>query len=122
MHETIRTSSMGHELNKRGTSLVLVASCLAMLSVEENSTAIMAALPAMTQSLRLGPATVEWVVNAYLLASAMFIVMRPTRLGRAAPPPQAPRCSRLPRSSSRLLRTGPRLSPPARCKGSARLS
>jgi len=48
---------------------------LAMLSVGENSTAIMAALPAMTRSLHLSPATVEWAVNAYLLASAVFIIL-----------------------------------------------
>src|SRR5258708_2170834 len=59
----------------RDPRLVLIACCLAMLSVGENSTAIMAALPAMTSSLRLGPATVEWAVNAYLLASAVFIIL-----------------------------------------------
>ncbi len=59
----------------RDSRLVLIACCLAMLSVGENSTAIMAALPAMTSSLLLGPATVEWVVNAYLLASAVFIIL-----------------------------------------------
>jgi MFS family permease len=59
----------------RDPRLVLVACCLAMLAVGENSTAIMAALPAMTSSLRLGPATVEWAVNAYLLASAVFIIV-----------------------------------------------
>jgi hypothetical protein len=59
----------------RESRLVLIACCLAMLSVGENSTAIMAALPAMTSSLRLGPATVEWAVNAYLLASAVFIIL-----------------------------------------------
>jgi MFS family permease len=59
----------------RDLRLVLVACCLAMLAVGENSTAIMAALPAMTSSLRLGPATVEWAVNAYLLASAVFIIV-----------------------------------------------
>jgi MFS family permease len=59
----------------RGPRLVLIASCLTMLSVGENSTAIMAALPAMTSELRLGPATVEWIVNAYLLASAVFIIL-----------------------------------------------
>src|SRR5262245_22609961 len=46
-----------------------------MFSVGENSTAIMAALPAMTNSLALSPAIVECVVNAYLLASAVFIVV-----------------------------------------------
>jgi MFS family permease len=54
---------------------VLIACCLAMLSVGDNSTAIMAALPAMTGSLHLGPAEVEWVVNAYLLAAAVFIIL-----------------------------------------------
>jgi DHA2 family multidrug resistance protein-like MFS transporter len=59
----------------RDAGLVLAACCLTMLSVGENSTAIMAALPAMTGELRLGPATVEWIVNAYLLASAVFIIL-----------------------------------------------
>jgi MFS transporter, DHA2 family, multidrug resistance protein len=54
---------------------VLIACCLAMLAVGDNSTAIMAALPAMTKSLQLGPAEVEWVVNAYLLTAAVFIVL-----------------------------------------------
>lgn len=54
---------------------VLMACCLAMLAVGDNSTAIMAALPAMTGSLQLGPAEVEWVVNAYLLTAAIFIVV-----------------------------------------------
>jgi MFS family permease len=54
---------------------VLMACCLAMLAVGDNSTAIMAALPAMTGDLRLGSAEVEWVVNAYLLTAAMFIVV-----------------------------------------------
>src|SRR5262245_57222777 len=46
-----------------------------MFSVGENSTAIMAALPSMTNSFALAPAIVEWVVNAYLLASAVFIIV-----------------------------------------------
>jgi predicted MFS family arabinose efflux permease len=54
---------------------VLVACCLAILCVGENSTAIMAALPAMTGSLGFSPATQEWVVNGYLLASAVFIIL-----------------------------------------------
>jgi MFS family permease len=54
---------------------VLIACCLAMLAVGDNSTAIMAALPAMTNSLQLGAAEVEWVVNAYLLAAAVFIIL-----------------------------------------------
>ncbi len=55
--------------------LVLAACYLTILSVGENSTAIMAALPAMTSGLGFGPATLEWIVNAYLLASAVFIIL-----------------------------------------------
>jgi MFS family permease len=35
----------------------------------------MAALPAMTDSLHLSAAEIEWVVNAYLLAAAVFIIV-----------------------------------------------
>jgi DHA2 family multidrug resistance protein-like MFS transporter len=66
---------MYQQVGARGTRLVLIACCLAILAVGVNSTAIMAALPAMVSSLRMRPATVEWAVNAYLLASAMFIIM-----------------------------------------------
>ena len=59
----------------RRPKLVLAACCLTMLAVGENSTAIMAALPAMTAELKLEAAMVEWIVNAYLLASAVFIVL-----------------------------------------------
>ena len=54
---------------------VLAACYLAMLSVGDNSTAIMAALPTMKSDLQFGPAIVEWVVNAYLLAAAVFIIL-----------------------------------------------
>ena len=65
----------------RGESrLVLIACYLAILANGVNSTAIMAALPRMSQELRLGPSMVEWVVNAYLLAAAAFIALG----GRAA--------------------------------------
>ncbi len=59
----------------RDPRLVLIACCLAMFAVGENSTAIMAALPAMSSGLGLDPATVEWAVNAYLLAAAAFIIL-----------------------------------------------
>jgi len=59
----------------RDRRLVLAACYLTMLLIGDNSTAVMAALPAMTSGLGLGPATAEWVVNAYLLASAVFIVL-----------------------------------------------
>jgi len=59
----------------KNTGLILSACCLAMLSVGDNSTAVMAALPAMTRDLQLDSAAVEWVVNAYLLAAAAFILL-----------------------------------------------
>jgi MFS transporter, DHA2 family, multidrug resistance protein len=68
------TRSAGAKMS-RSPKVVLAACCLTMLAVGENSTAIMAALPAMTAELKLEAATVEWIVNAYLLASAVFIVL-----------------------------------------------
>jgi MFS family permease len=46
-----------------------------MLAIGDNSTAVMAALPSMARELHLGDTAVQWVVNAYLLASACFIVL-----------------------------------------------
>ena len=54
---------------------VLWSSCLAMLAVGANSTAIMAALPDMRSELSLSSAGVEWAVNAYLVVSAAFVVL-----------------------------------------------
>ena len=54
---------------------VLWSSCLAMLAVGANSTAIMAALPDMRTELSLSSAGVEWAVNAYLVVSAAFVVL-----------------------------------------------
>ena len=63
-----------------GVPAVLWSSCLAMLAVGANSTAIMAALPTMRSELSLSPAGLQWAVNAYLVASAACIVLG----GRAA--------------------------------------
>ncbi len=54
---------------KKGTGFasVLWSSCLAMLAVGANSTAIMAALPNMRTDLFLSSAGVEWAVNAISL-------------------------------------------------------
>ena len=63
-------------MNQRtGFTLVLWSSCLAMLAVGANSTAIMAALPTMRTELLLSSAGVQWAVNAYLVVSAAFIVL-----------------------------------------------
>ena len=58
-----------------GVPAVLWSSCLAMLAVGANSTAIMAALPTMRSELSLSPAGLQWAVNAYLVASAACIVL-----------------------------------------------
>src|SRR5262245_25749952 len=50
-----------------GSTLVLWSSCLAMLAVGANSTAIMAALPDMRGELSLSSDGVQWAVNAYLV-------------------------------------------------------
>jgi len=63
-------------LNQRpGFAPVLWSSCLAMLAVGANSTAIMAALPRMRGELSLSAAGVQWAVNAYLVVSAASIVL-----------------------------------------------
>ena len=54
---------------------MLWSSCLAMLAVGANSTAIMAALPTMRTELLLSSAGVQWAVNAYLVAAAACIVL-----------------------------------------------
>jgi MFS family permease len=58
-----------------GRRLTLAASCLAMLAVGVNGTAVMAALPAMQSELGLGPQSLQWIVNAYLVASAVCIIL-----------------------------------------------
>src|SRR4029453_12427394 len=63
------------EGTRSATSGVLWASCLAMLGVGANSTAIMAALPAVRAELSLSGNGVQWAVNAYLVVSAAAIVL-----------------------------------------------
>ena len=54
---------------------VLWPSCLAMLAVGANGTAIMATLPTMRAELFLSSAGVQWAVNSYLVVSAACIVL-----------------------------------------------
>jgi MFS family permease len=56
-------------------AMVLLASCLAMLAVGINSTAIMAALPTMRTDFGLGELGTQWTINAYLVVSASCIVL-----------------------------------------------
>ena len=55
--------------------MVLLASCLAMLAIGANSTAIMAALPTMRTDFGLGEIGTQWTINAYLVVSAACIVL-----------------------------------------------
>jgi MFS family permease len=73
----MRKHIFSHATAKRrlGVPAVLWSSCLAMLAVGANSTAIMAALPTMRSELSLSPAGLQWAVNAYLVASAACIVL-----------------------------------------------
>lgn len=57
------------------SALVLWASCLGMLAVGANGTAIMAALPTMQRDLGLDAAARQWAVNAYLVVSAACIIL-----------------------------------------------
>jgi MFS family permease len=59
----------------RSSGLTLWASCLAMLAVGINGTAVMAALPTMQRDFAFGPTTAQWVVNAYLVTSAACIIV-----------------------------------------------
>jgi MFS family permease len=58
-----------------GRPMTLAAACLAMLAVRVNGTAVMAALPTLGRDLALGPVGLQWVVNAYLVASAVCIIL-----------------------------------------------
>jgi MFS family permease len=58
-----------------GVNMVLWSSCMAMLAIGANGTAIMAALPTMRTDLALNAAAVQWAVNAYLVVSAACIVL-----------------------------------------------
>ena len=69
------------------SALVLWSSCLAMLAVGANSTAIMAALPDMRADLSLSGSDVEWAVNAYLVVSAACIVLGGQAADRIGPRP-----------------------------------
>lgn len=76
MTETMRDSRVSQPAGQQtGFMLVLWSSCLAMLAVGTNSTAIMAALPTMQTELSLSQSGVQWAMNAYLVVSAACIVL-----------------------------------------------
>ena len=62
-------------VQQSGAAVILLSSCVAMLAVGINGTAIMAALPTMRTELALGPSGAQWTINAYLLVSGACIVL-----------------------------------------------
>ncbi len=62
------------DMKRMSAAALLWSSCLAMLTIGVNSTAIMAALPTMRTELLLGSAGLQWAVNAYLVVAAACIV------------------------------------------------
>jgi MFS family permease len=71
----MKISTEEQQAADRRVSAVLWSSCMAMLAIGANGTAIMAALPTMRTDLALGAADVQWAVNAYLVVSAACIVL-----------------------------------------------
>src|SRR5262245_18699836 len=57
-----------------GARMTFAATCLGMLTLAANGTAIMAALPTMRDDLGLSAAQLEWAINAYLVVSAASII------------------------------------------------
>jgi len=55
--------------------IILAAICLAIFAVAFNTTAVMNALVALSDDLHLSASSLQWVVNAYLLACASFIIV-----------------------------------------------
>ena len=59
---------------RRRARATLAASCLGMLTLGANGTAIMAALPTIRDDLGLSAGQLEWAINAYLIVSAVCII------------------------------------------------
>ena len=62
------------EAGEHRSNITLAASCLGMLTLGINGTAIMAALPTMREELGLSAGQLEWAINAYLVVSAACII------------------------------------------------
>lgn len=56
-----------------GHGWVVLAACVSAFAVAYNTTAVMTIVPAMKESLDLGNATLQWVINAYMLATAVSL-------------------------------------------------
>ncbi|MEM9590212.1 MAG: MFS transporter, partial [Pseudomonadota bacterium] len=58
---------------KDGYWLVVVAACAGVFAVAYNTTAVMTALPAIKSSLDLSVDTLQWVINIYMLSTAVTL-------------------------------------------------
>jgi MFS family permease len=67
-------NAQGSSDEDRRARTTLLASCLAMLTLGVNGTAIMAALPTIRLELALTAGELEWAINAYLVVSAACII------------------------------------------------
>src|SRR5215211_7374627 len=75
-----RRSSLGGLTEARRRSLTLILCCLAQLMVVLDVSIVNVALPSISADLDFEPASLAWVVNAYTLAFAGFLLLG----GRAA--------------------------------------
>ncbi|MGI9404045.1 MAG: MFS transporter [Hyphomicrobium sp.] len=55
--------------------LVLIAACLGAFLVASNTTAVMTALPEIKAELNLSTLAMQWVVNIYMLCTAVLVVI-----------------------------------------------
>ena len=55
--------------------LVVAAACISTFVVAYNSTAILTALPAIKSSLDMDAEGLQWIMNAYMLASAVLVAV-----------------------------------------------
>ena len=56
-----------------GRFLVVMASCVGVFAVAYNTTAVMTILPAIKSSFDLDDSTLEWVINIYLVSTAIVL-------------------------------------------------
>src|SRR5215211_1069742 len=75
-----RRSSLGGLTEARRRSLTLILCCMAQFMVVLDVSIVNVALPSISADLRFDPARLAWVVNAYTLAFAGFLLLG----GRAA--------------------------------------
>ncbi len=62
-----------HSSNETKHWLVLAAACVGAFAVAYNTTAVMTALPAMKSSLDLSTDALQWVINIYMLTTAVSL-------------------------------------------------